>query len=469
MNYTYEYLPWRGVTRETMEFYNCLTKIDPSGKPISIGYAYGENEFKVRELESKTFYTSGTSRPGLFGLDKFGTGEFKYITITEGELDACSLYQVLKAPVVSVHSASSAVRDLTACRSQLNAYERVYLAFDNDTAGREALAECAKLFDYGKVFHVRFDRRKDANEYLQHGEQDELKKIWWNSKVYRPELIKSSLAEFKDILFKPTEAGIPYPFPTLTQMTYGIRLGESVLITAQEGVGKTEIMHAIEYELLKNTKHPVCAIFLEEPAKRHLQSLAGIHLQRPAHLPDGGCTDDEVYRAVESIVGMDDRLHVIPHFGSIDPDILLDTIRFLAVGFGVKYFLFDHLSMAISGSSEDDERRKIDYLCTRLEMMVQELSISLIMVCHVNDAGQTRGSRWPSKVAHVRIHVTRDVDSGSNVINLMIKDKNRFAGRTGPAGSYAFNPLTRCYTEVAANDNAHEELSHDRSAHHQAA
>jgi twinkle protein len=453
VNFTYEYLPWRGVSKETMAFYDIKTKVNDSGEPVSLGFPYPSGEIKVRTFKEKNFYTVGNATPSLFGLDRFTSGTHRYVTITEGELDAASLYQVVGGPVVSVHGSSSAARDVGAARSWLNGYERIILAFDADEPGREAAQGVARLFDPNKVYEIRFDaRRKDANEFLQHGESEQLKKLWWNARPYVPASIINSFSEFKTILEEQHKDGVPYPFPTLNQMTYGIRTGESVLITAQEGVGKTELMHAIEYQLLRETDDNVAAIFLEEPKRRHLQSLAGIHLQKPAHLPDSGVTDSEVYSALEEVLAKDSRLHLYSHFGSTDPESLLDTIRFLVAGRSCKYVLLDHVSMVISGGSESDERRALDQFTTRLEMMVKELDYALIMVSHVNDLNQTRSSRWISKVADVRIHATRDLDSGSSIVNLMVKDKNRFAGRTGPAGSYAFNPTTRRYTE-AANDN----------------
>jgi twinkle protein len=436
-----------------MAFYDIKTKIDTGGKPVSLGFPYPTSEIKVRKLDEKDYYTVGTSAHSLFGLDKFTSGTYRTITITEGELDAASIHEVVGGPVVSVHSASSAARDVGACRSELNRYEKIVLAFDGDSPGRVAAAEVARQFDPNKVFEIRFDaRRKDANDFLQHGEQSELKRLWWNARPYIPASIVNSFEDFKEILKGQNKYGVPYPFPTLNSMTYGIRPGETVLITAQEGVGKTEIMHAIEYQLLRETDDNVAAIYLEEPKRRHLQALAGIHLQKPAHLPDSGCDDAEIYRATTEVVARDNRLFLYSHFGSTDPDTLLDTIRFLAAARECKFVLLDHVSMVISGGSENDERRALDQFTTRLEMMVKELNFSLIMVSHVNDFNQTRGSRWISKVADVRIHATRDLDSGSNIINLMVKDKNREVGITGPAGSYAFNPQTRRYTEVA-NDN----------------
>ncbi len=84
-----------------------------------------------------------------------------------------------------------------------------------------------------------------------------------------------------------------------------------------------------------------------------------------------------------------------------------------------------------------------------------------MIVSHVNDDGLTRGSRNISKVADIRVDLTRDVknsdDRKRNTTNLMVS-KNRFCGRTGPAGQLLFDPYTYTYSETydgleATNDN----------------
>lgn len=450
--FSYEFLPWRSVTSETFRAFNTKTKIANTGKPISVGFRYPNDSYKVRLIDKKEFFTKGEiSKEGLFGRNIFASGSHKHVVITEGELDALSLYQVLRTPVVSVHSSSSAARDVALDRSWLQGFERIYLAFDNDEAGRAATASVARLFDYDKVYVIKFSNRKDANEYLEAGEEDVLREIFGRARKYLPETLVSSLDDFDRIIEEEPESGIPYPFKTLTQKTKGIRLGEAVLVTAQEGVGKTEIMHAIEYSLLENTDASVGAIFNEELPKRHLEALAGIRLQRPVHLPDSGCTRDQVREALREVVKEDDRLYVYNNFGSDDPEILLDTIRFLVVARSCRYVLLDHISMVVSGLTTDDERRKLDYISTKLEMMVKELNFSLIVVSHVNDLGQTRGSRYIAKVFGVRVDVTRDLLNPDPVVSRIVHltlSKNRPAWQTGPAGSYLFDPSTNSYSEI---------------------
>jgi twinkle protein len=466
--HSFEYLPLRGITAETFRKFAVKTKIDNTGKPIALGFKYPSGNIKVRTLSEKHFYWEGEHKAELFARNLYNSGSHRDAIITEGELDALSLYQVLRVPVVSVQSSASAVRDCVADHEWLSGFDRIYIAFDNDTAGKEATRNVAKLFDYNKVYSFRFTNRKDANEYLQAGDTDTLHNIFQNARRYVPETIVSTLQEFKDILRNIPHGGTPYPFRTLNDFTYGIRTGETVLITAQEGVGKTEIMHAIEHKLLKETDHGVGAIYLEEPKQRHLQALAGLELRLPVHLPDCNCTQDQVIAALEGLVGKDERLHVYSHFGSDDPVVLLDTIRFLVSARSCRYILLDHITMAVSGLAGEDERRALDLFSTRLEMMVKELDFACILVSHVNDMGQTRGSRYISKIADIRIDATRDLSNPEftirNTVYLTVS-KNRFSGKTGPAGRLIFDPetftLEEDYDEVWEED-ASESVSDDK-------
>lgn len=468
--FTYEYLPYRGIEKETFRFYDTKTKIDSEGKPIAIGFPWPNGSMKVRTLP-KGFHTIGdVAKGGLYGRNKFTGGQS--VIITEGELDALSMYQVLRVPAVSVRSSSTGKLDAAIDRSWLNSFERCYLAFDGDGPGRDAADEVAALFDYNKVYQIKFPggTRKDANDYLRNGEGEELVRLFKSAKRYAPDTIVSSWSDFEKILHEVPKTGVSYPFPTLNYMTYGIRTGESVLVTAQEGVGKTEFLHAIEHHLLKETDDAIGAIYLEEGKKRHLQALAGIHLQRPVHLPDCGVTDAEAYSAVQEVVRTDERLHIYNHFGSDDPESILDSIRFLVAARGCRYILLDHLTMVVSGASGDNERRALDYLSTRLEMMVKELDFALIVVSHVNDDGLTRGSRNISKIADIRIDLQRDIKALDPIIRRtthVMVSKNRFSGRTGPAGDLLFDPHTYTLNEDfgiaaeimnAANDNFYKEV-----------
>jgi len=457
--YTYQYLSWRGINKETFRTYGSKFKIDTFGRPYSVVFPYSQTASKERRIDVKEFYWQGeANKASLFGMDIFSAGEAKAITITEGEVDALSVFQMLgsKYPAVSVRSSSSARVDCERAYEYLNAFEKIYLCFDNDDPGQRAAKEVSKLFDVSKVFHVKLSKYKDANEYLVHGEEKEFVNIWWSSRIHLPKGLIADYQSIEKALRK--EDGISqatYPFSTLQDMTYGIRSKEVVLLLAQEKVGKTEIMRAIEYHLLKTTDDNIGIIHLEEEEKRSVQGLIGYELSVPCHLPDAGVSIEDQLEAYRQLTRRDGRVHYYSHFGSQDPDDVLQIIRYLVTVCHCQYIFLDHITMLVTGYEGDDERKKLDYLSTRLAMMTRELDFTLFMVSHVNDDGKTRGSRNISKVADLIISLDRNIEADTyderNKTRLTVRG-NRYAGLSGPAGALMFDPKTFKLSEMKIDD-----------------
>lgn len=452
-DYTFQYVPLRGLTAATMEKYDILTKVDPNGTPVAQGYKYANGAIKIRNLLKKEFHSKGPmSEATLFGKDKFNAGSSKAVTICEGELDAASVYELLgrKYPAVSVRSASSARKDCAAEYDYLNAFDAIYLCFDNDEPGQRAAAEVAGLFNFNKVFHVKLTKHKDANDYLQHNDQKEFLSTWHNAKKFLPEGIISSFSEMYEILKEETATSVAtYPFKTLQEMVAGIRYGEVNLFTAQEGVGKTEIFRAMEYHLLQTTDANIGVIHLEEGKRRFLDGLSGYQLHTPAH-KDPFLTPEEKRDALVAAIRRDNRVHFYSHFSSDDPDAILDSIRFMAGACECKFVFLDHITMLVSGTADGDERRLLDYISTKLAGMVEELNFTLFLISHLNDDNKTRGSRNISKIADLHVQLVRNLDSADpierNTTHLLVK-KNRFAAQTGPGGALYFDPDTYMISE----------------------
>ncbi len=452
----FQYVPWRDITRDTMQFYGVQTEM-VANAPKAVLFPYANGQIKIRSRTEKKFYVNGevNSKTGfLFGRDRFNAASAQAVTITEGEFDALAVFQMLgsKYPAVSVRGASSAVSDCTADFDFLNSFEKIYICFDNDEPGRIATAKVAALFDFNKVYHVKMDLFKDANEYLSAGKAQEFIRTWWNSRRFLPEGVLSTFAEFDGILDdENTKPAVPYPLQKLQEMTYGIRTGEFILLTAQEGIGKTEVLRNIEHHLLKTTDANLGIIHLEENKARSLKGLAGLELAQPVHLPDTSVSKTEIKNALHALLGRDERLHIYSHFGSDDPDVILGTIRFMAGACQCKYIFLDHITLVVTGLQSEDERKQLDYLSTKLAMMVEELDFALFLVSHVNDDGLTRGSRNISKVSDLHIHLDRDITAPTaelrNTTYLTVR-KNRFAGKTGPAGRLQFNGDTFTLTEM---------------------
>lgn len=446
--FTYEYFPARGLSRETMEFFNISTSVAPDGTPVAQAYPYPSGAKKVRQIAEKSFDIKGSAveraAASLFGMDKFPAGSSRAVTITEGELDAASVYQMLGGyPVVSVRSSSTGVKDCAAFKDYLDSFEKIYLALDSDAPGEKCAKGIAELFDFNKVHYVNLGELKDANGYLQADRAKEFKSIWYNARPYVPDGVVSGYDAFAAAIAEERERpSRPYPWSKLNAVTRGIRRPELILVTAQEGIGKTEFIRALEHHYLTSTDARIATIHLEESTGQQLKRLSSYDLKLPAHF-DGAATDEEIQEALVRITkGDQERLHIYNHPDVDDPDAVLERIRFFVTVLGCEAIFLDHLSQLVSGLKEEDERKLLDYLATKLARMVKAYNFTLFCISHINDDGQTRGSRYIGKVANTRIDLTRDLlnedDTERNKTYLSVP-KNRIGATTGPGGILAFN------------------------------
>ena len=448
-NATYEYHPHRGISKSTFEYYNVTTEF-VDDVPRRIAFVYPNKAIKWRAYDKKEFNSEGPmSDAGCFGVNRFDPGSKDTITLTEGEYDALAVYDITRGATaaISVRSASSAKRDCTRDYDYINSFGRIILAFDGDEPGISAARAVSSLFDFNKVYHVKLNRFKDANDYLVNGAQDDFYNAWKNAKRYAPDNIISTFLEFEQSLVETDEALLAtYPFPTLQNRLYGLHSGEVVVFKGDEGIGKTEIFRAIEHHILKETKCNIGIIHLEEDNGTTIKALAGYELQAPAVVPDSGVSNTDVIKAIKKLVKNDEtRIHIHSSFDVEDENAIIDNIRFLVSAADCRIIFLDHISWLATGQDDEDERKKLDRLSQKFKLLAKELGCCICMISHVNDSGKTRGSRNITKVANTVIDLRRDITSNDeterNSTYLTI-EKARLGGNTGPAGVLLFDRET---------------------------
>lgn len=437
-------LEFRGIKKKTFIKYRVHFRIRNELLDYCV-FPLGENRWQYRDTETKRIWMSGEDKsPPLFGQKLFQAGSAKAITITEGYYDALAAYQMLgDYPVVAVQGSSSAKTECTRAHDYLNSFDTIVLCFDADEQGRKAAKEVASLFEYKKVKFVDLTLYNDPNDYLENNRTKAFVSAWWNAKHYTPDNIISSFSDiFKLIDEEGTKPSVEYPWKKIQEMTYGIRTGEIVLLTGLEGIGKTEIVRALEYHLMKHTSSPIGIIHLEESKVRTIKGLVGLELGQPVHLPTSDIVKEDIKNVFKNISGNNERVHLYSNTRSDDPNDLIDAIRFMVSACGCKYIFLDHITMVVTGLDDIDERRLLDTVSTKLANLIEELDFTLFLVSHVNDDGLTRGSRNISKVADLHIHLDRDKINPNptvkNTTELTIK-KNRFGAFTGNAGKLYFD------------------------------
>ena len=451
-------IPDRNINIDTCRKYGvkCLSSEDKITKHI-YHYVDKNNRHianKIRVVDNKSFSTEGDINSALlFGQNLFNQA-VKFITVVEGELDALAAYQMLgsKWPVVSVKSATTALRDCKKNISYLSQFDNVVLCFDNDKAGKKATDDVASLFPPGVAKIVTLEDYKDASDYLKNNKQKLFTDSWWNQKTYTPDGIVC-FSEMWDILnTKDDIVSVPYPWKGLNDMTYGMRVGELCTYTAGSGQGKSSILREIVYDLLQSTEYKIGMMFLEETPKKTAMALCGLDMNKPIHLPDVECSEEELRTTFDKLAN-NNRLFLLDHFGSWGIDKILYNVRHLAKGNDCKFIFIDHISIIVSSQESGDERRALDEIMTKLTMLVKELDIHLGIITHlkrVSGNGHEEGSNI--SLSHLRgtagigqlSDMVIGVERNSQHDDLTIRNtstvrvlKNRFSGDTGPC-AYLF-------------------------------
>jgi twinkle protein len=467
----YTDLPDRKISKATCEKYKVWREpmLDDAGEPIpgkgkDFFGNYHEGKHcgtKWRNLENKRDQRWTGEQHGLFGQHLFEPNDKLQITITEGEYDAMSAYEMMggKWPVVSViNGTGSAIQDIRNNFEYLNGFKNVVLSFDSDEAGVAAAKAVSQLpWPAGKLRIVRHKLHKDANDYKLAGDVGTYTKEWWDASPFLPDGLKLGSSLWDTIVNRPNHFATDYPWRGLNLLTYGIRLSETVIITAETGIGKTSIIKEIEYKLLmdpeiKEKGYGVGFLHLEEPDYDTVLGLMSVHAQKPFNLPDTPRTEEELRDAYDAVIN-NERVVIWDHFGSNSIDAVLNKVRHMAA-LGCKYIVLDHLSIVVS-DQDGDERKRLDEIATKLKTLCMELNIAVIGVIHQNRQGQIRGTAGVEQLANIVFKLYRDntdPDPWRRNVTKIVVEKNRFCGRTGVACYLWWNEMTNRLVELNAEE-----------------
>jgi len=458
---------FRGISKDTIQKFGVDVPGNPKASyearyPLYQDKIHVANKIRYPKSDGKKpFSVEGSLKDAdMFGMHLFPAGSAKAITVTEGQDDCMAAFEMLgsKYPCVSIHSATEAEKQARKHYEYLNSFDSICLCFDNDEPGQIASKKFASMFSIGKVkLFPHKDGLKDANDWLNANKAQNFSNSWWKSQPYKPDGLKMGTELLEDIINSPNHFTVQYPWPALNLKTYGMRLSEAVIVTADTGVGKTSFLKEIEYKLLtdeelKQRGYGVGFLHFEEPIRDTGLGLLSIHNSKPYHLPDCERTTEELTKAYDEVLN-NDRVVIYDHFGSNSVDVVLDRVRHMAA-LNCKYIVLDHLSIIVSDQS-GDERKQLDEISTKLKTLCMELNIALLAVVHTNRQGQIRGTAGIEQLANIVLKLERDKESKDewrrNVTKITVV-KNRFCGRTGPGVYLFYNPETNRLSELEPDE-----------------
>ena len=452
---TARYAEVRGISEKTMSVYKVKTYFNNQGEPVKQEYPYPSGGIKTRRFP-KAFSANNLRSDELFGMDLWNAGTCKIVTITEGELDAMSAYEMchndkFPAAFVSLPSATPSHKLWANVSDWLKSFDKIVLSIEHDDSGNAIAQRIANMFP-NKVYRVQHDKYKDANEFLEAGKKREFFHAWFNAKKYTPENIYNTPEQFLKLYDKAenhvyVETGIN----DFDSLCMGLMQGHFTLFKAHTGIGKTEFMRYLEYHILKNHPDiPIAAWHMEETKLRSLLGLVSYELRDNVTRKDliaDKSADTSVRDAIQRLT-VGEKYYQFFLNDEDDPLDLLSQIRYLTQACGVRYVFFEPIQdIAASLGDEVGKEQFLADLAVRLSKLAAELGVGIVTIGHTNDDGAVKYCRMIEQRASVVVELQRDKMSENeeerNTTKLLVT-KNRPVGPTGYAGQLYFD--TRTFT-----------------------
>ena len=459
---TVEAIPDRRISKTTCKKFGVTIAVGQDGHPTHHYYPYYTTDTKELTATKKRIcatkempWSGDRTGTGLFGQNTC-RGYGKYITITEGEVDAMAVSEMFdnKWDVVSIKDgAPNAAKDIKENLEFLEGYDNIIVCFDPDDAGDKAVDKIKDLFSPNKLKIVHL-KDVDAGAMLATGRTKEFVKLWWEAKAYLPVGIVKVSETWNEVLKYRDTPSIPYPWEGLNEILQGQRRKEINIWAAETGIGKSQTMREIQDYLVTSTKDEVVGcLMLEESIAKTTLGWMSFKAGRPLHKELNTIPDEELRRYWEAATA-GDRMVLLDHKGWQNSiDTLKARIRYMKHAMGCNTIVLDHLHIALSSvAGATGDWSGIDELMTDFVGMVNELDICLHLVCHTSGDRSLRGSKGISKLADAVIFLERDKHHEDPEIantTAVVVDKNRWAGDVGTACYLRYDPVTHRMTECA--------------------
>lgn len=427
----------RGVRDKVAELFGVRVGYSPQDGNTVIKQFYPSTKdgvvtgYEERSVLDKNFKSIGDRKGDveLFGTALAKKNNNKKLFITEGCLDAMSLYQELvlntpdkykssKPSVVSLtRGVTSALKDLINNRDFIEKFDEVVLVLDNDKAGQKAQKDVLKTFHDFKVADLPL---KDANAMLEAGRGKELyDACMWNSQVIRQGEVLDVLDFIELALVKP-KMGLTFPWPTVTQATFGIRPNTIHIVGAAPKIGKTDHQHQLVEHLINVEKVKVGMFDLENAPAKTAKKLAGKHDRIDYTRPDIEYSIEALRTTLEAMNG---RVRFYDRSASRDWDDIRIAIEEMHLLDGINIFILDPLTALISSYSSGEANDKLNEIMTDMADLVMKYPITMFCYSHVNPkpkssksheqggkvySNEFTGSRAMEKWAHYGHGISRD-------------------------------------------------------------
>ena len=421
------YFEQRKISRDTMEAFGISANnhgdiIFPFYRDKELVYVKYRKPRKHKKEDGPKEWQESNTEPILFGMDNAAFNQPLYIT--EGEIDAMSLYEAGITNVVSVPCGCNNLEFVSLCWDWLEKFQRIVLFGDSDEPGIEMVSTLMKRLGEDRCMiapeypELLIDGEpagracKDANEILYSYGKEGLKQI---ADSCEPAPIKGVLNLADVTMVDPTtKPRIFTRIPALDNAIGGLAEGSVTIFSGKRGEGKSTLGGQLLLNAIQQG-YSVCAYSGELPAQTFLN---WILLQATENKYIAARTDSRTgknYAVVPYDVQRRIKAWINNKFFLFDnnyaPDIpqeeaIIRTFTLCARRYGNKVFLVDNLMTILSESSSADENRIQGKFVAALKAFAVKYKVIVLLVCH------------PRKTKAGEKFTSEDVAGSANITNL---------------------------------------------------
>lgn len=425
---------------------------------VNIKYRAAKKDFKMVKDAELIFYNIDSIR------------EEDTVYITEGEIDAMSLYEagiynVISVPNGAAVSGVQRLEYLDNCWGYFTKMKKVYLLVDNDAAGLKLRDELARRIGYSKCYIVSYYAGcKDANDVLiKHGKTalismvEQAKLFPLEGEITMDDMYETVVEFYEKGYPLGADAGVSSQFDEL--LTF--YPGQLTIITGIPGSGKSEFVDWLMTALAK--KHGwdwgICSFECDPPF--HVTKLAEKFTNKSFAFrknPNERMSAEEF----EDAIGLVDKYFHFMNLSLVDISIegLISKAEEFVVRYGIKGFLFDPWNCIEPKTEGEDNTSIILQRLNKLIAFLDKYKVHGFLVAHPTklrkDASTKKyeipnlysisGSAHFFNRTHNGMSIYRDFET--NQVDVYVqKVKWSWLGKIGFC-SYNFDTFTRQYKPI---------------------
>lgn len=454
-----------GVT-ESMEW---MPKAQCVVKTICFNYFKDEQLVNIKyRAKGKDFMLAKDAELIFYNIDSIKDEETVFIT--EGEIDAMSLYEAGIYNVVSVPN-GAAVKGVTRLEYLDNCWQsfvnkkKIVLMVDNDTAGIKLRDELARRLGFNKCWIVKYyDGCKDANDVLvKHGVAaltsivDQIKPYPLEGEITMDDMYTTVVDFYENGYPEGSASHVSHPFDEL--LTF--YPGQLTIITGIPGSGKSEF---VDWLMTSLSKHHgwdwgICSFECDPPF--HVTKLIEKFTNKSFAFRKDISQRVNQDEFEEAIIQVDKYFHFM-NLSLVDISIegLIAKAEEFVLRYGIKGFLFDPWNCIEPKSEGEDNTSIILQRLNKLIAFLDKYKVHGFLVAHptklrkdvntkkyeIPNLYSISGSAHFFNRTHNGMSIYRDFET--NQVDVYVqKVKWSWLGKIGFT-SFEFDTFTRRYKPI---------------------